>query len=137
MDWIFILIYWTGLGVEKISVRSSLQRSITCSIFLDLAKAFDAVNHSILLSKLNKCGIRGPSLELLQSYLTNRKQCTIINNGKSSWLNCDCGVPQGSTLGPLLFLIYINDLPAVTNLEIQLFADDAILSVITYHYKSL
>ena len=79
--------YSTELAVSQICddiINSLEHRSITCSIFLDLAKTFHTVNHSILLSKLNKCGIRGPSLELLQSYLTNRKQCTIINNVKSS-----------------------------------------------------
>ena len=122
----------TELAVSQICddiINSLEQKSITCSIFLDLAKAFDTVNHSILLSKLNKCGIRGPLLELFQSYSTNRKQCTINNNVKSSWLNSNCGVPQGSTLDLYFFnILYINDLPTVTNLQIQLFAVDAILS---------
>ena len=98
--------YSTEVAVSQICddiINSLEQRSITCSIFLDLAKAIDTVNHSILLSELNKCGIRGPPLESLQSYLTNKKQCTIINNVKSSWLNCNCGVPQGSTLDLYFF----------------------------------
>ena len=76
------------------------KKSTTCAIFLDLAKVFDTVNHQILLSKLYAYGIRGIPFKLMQSYLSNRKQCTVINKVKSS----SHGVTQGSTLGPLLFL---------------------------------
>ena len=96
---------------------------------MDLAKAFDSVNHNILLKKLEKYGVRGVSLQLIDSYLKNRHQCTIVNHVKSNWQITKCGVPQGSTLGPLLFLIYINDLPTNTKMNVQLFADDAILTL--------
>ena len=79
----------------------------TCSIFLDLAKAFDTVDHKILLDKLHKYGICGEPHKLLASHLKNRQQCTIINKIKSDQCENNYGVPQGSTLGPLLFLIYI------------------------------
>ena len=105
-------------------IKNLENKNTTCAIFLDLAKAFNTVNHQILLSKLYAYGIRGISFKLMQSYLSNRKQCTVINKVKSS----SHGVPQGSTLGPLLFLIYINDLPKVSNLKVRLFADDAILT---------
>ena len=100
---------------------------------LDLAKAFDTVNHQSLLSKLYAYGIRGIPFKLMQSYLSNRKQCTVINKVKSS----SHGAPQGSTLGPLLFLIYINDLPKVSNLKVRLFADDAILTLSDKDEKNL
>lgn len=80
-----------------------------CGIFIDLEKAFDTVNHDILCDKLNYYGLRGKINDLIRSYLSNRKQYVSINGIDSEMRIIDCGVPQGSSLGPLLFLIYIND----------------------------
>ena len=96
-------------------------------MFLDLQKAFDTVEHSILLNKLYSYGIRGAPAKLLRSYLSNRQQICVVNGQKSSSKEILCGVPQGSILGPLLFLLFINDLPEVCNFEVKLFADDACL----------
>ena len=100
---------------------------ITCGVFMDLAKAFDTVNHSILLRKLEHYGIRGNALYLLESYLENRVQFVEIDNNISSRKKLICGVPQGSVLGPTLFLLYINDIQNVSNFDVRLFADDTLL----------
>ena len=107
-------------------ITTSLQTGeFVVGVFLDFSKAFDTVNHEILLQKLNYYGIRGVSLKWFESYLSNRSQFVTYNGEKSSRKNIICGVPQGSILGPLLFLIYINDLSNVCESMMPLlFADD-------------
>jgi len=96
----------------------------TLIIFCDLKKAFDTCSHDILLKKLKKIGILGTELLWFKNYLSGRKQFVNLNNCNSSLLDILFGVPQGSILGPLLFLLYINDLPNCSNLISKLFADD-------------
>ena len=112
------------LMTEKI--RKSIDQGLfTCGIFLDLCKAFDTVDHSILLDKLSNYGIRGKVHDWFSSYLSNRRQFVSIGSSNSDPLPVRCGVPQGSVLGPLLFLIYVNDFQKCSDLqEFHLFADD-------------
>ncbi len=97
------------------------------AIFCDLRKAFNTVNHKILLSKMAKLGINGNELQWFRSYLTDRKQFVSLNGKLSNLRDILIGVPQGSILGPLLFLIYINDLPLSSDLYTLLFAEDTTL----------
>ena len=113
--------------VCNILLNNSNDRHISCCIFLDLSKAFDTVNHKILLEKLDKYGIRGNMHKLLQSYLSDRVQYTECNHTESRRRKIVRGVPQGSTLGPLLCSLYINDLPQQTKFHKNLFADDTVL----------
>ena len=110
----------------------------TCCIFLDLSKAFDTVDHGILLWKLKYYfGIRGSALKLIESYLSDRYQYTNISGNFSNQLKLQIGVPQGSCLGPLLFLMYINDLPLTSDFDTTLYADDTALMLCDRNINSL
>ena len=104
-------------------------RQVTKLLFLDVSKAFDKVWHKGLLHKMENLGIHGLALGFFTSYLSNRSQRVVIKGATSTWLDLKAGVPQGSLLGPILFLIFSNDLVNDIETEVKLFADDTILGV--------
>ena len=100
-------------------------KMFSLGVFIDLKKAFDTVNHRLLVEKFKYYGIRGVAYQFLESYLSNRLQFVQFKDGMSSKRNIHCGVPQGSILGPLLFILYINDMFKVSDLlHFIIFADD-------------
>ena len=96
-------------------------------ILLDFSKAFDKVNHSKILRKLHQYGIRGKVLSWIQTFLGNRSQWVVIDGEESDSIPVNSGIPQGSVLGPILFLAYMNDLPDEISSQVRLFADDTTL----------
>ena len=101
---------------------------LTCAVLLDLTKAFDNVSHTILLQKLSSLGVDDASRAWFFSFLTNRKQVTNCNDVCSELSPVSIGIAQGSILGPLLFIIYMNDLPDVLKFyHVALYADDTVL----------
>ena len=110
--------------VEEISTSLD-KKKYTLGVFIDFKKAFDTVNHSVLIEKLNHYGVRGVAENWIKSYLSGRNQFVNIGECSSDVIQISCGVPQGSVLGPKLFILYINDICNVSKLlKFILFADD-------------
>ena len=126
------------LQLTKEIYESFDENKFTLGVFIDLSKAFDTVNHKILLRKLTYFGIKGVYLDWFKSYLRNRKQFISYNDKSSSILDITCGVPQGSILGPLLFLLYVNDLQKASSIvKPIMFADDTNIFFSDKHITSL
>ena len=122
---------------DKIS-ESIDRHDVSIGVFIDLSKAFDTINHKILIDKLEHYGIRELPLQWFKDYLCNRKQYVYYNNATSSLRTITCGVPQGSILGPLLFVLYVNDVMNCSELlHFILFADDTNLFYCSNNYEDL
>ena len=118
-----------SLLVDDILLNRNIGK-FSLTAFIDIKKAFDSVNYSILLKKLKMYGIRNRSLTLIENYLSVRQQCTVANNVRSKNAPLTCGMPQGSILGPLFFLLYINDcISQNDDHQTMLYADDSVLYV--------
>ena len=115
--------------INQISAALDCGKAVV-GCYIDLKKAFDTVNHRILIEKMQRYGIRGHILDWFKSYLNNRKQFTHINPTNSDLNSISCGVPQGSILGPLLFILYINDISNISHLMHTIpFADDTTILI--------
>jgi len=114
--------------MEHLTIFSGnpISHSVHC-LFLDFSKAFNSLPHERLLLKLRLYGVGGPSLNWFRCFLTSRQQCVVLNGSFSSWLPVISGVPQGTILGPLLFILYLNDLAQFISCKFKLFADDVTL----------
>ena len=124
---------------QLISITHLIYSSFDCnptldvrSVYLDISKAFDRVWHTGLLFKLRRCGISGNLYNLLQSFLSNRQQRTVLNGKSSTWGSISAGVPKGSVLGPLMLLVYINDLTKDFKCTVKLFADDTSIFTVVH-----
>lgn len=109
--------------VEELSTNAAagVQTDI---LIMDFAKAFDKVNHSLLLHKLHDYGVQDSVNRWIGNFLSNRRQAVIVEGAQSDYIDVKSGVPQGSVLGPCLFLVYINDLPKKLSSKVRMFADD-------------
>ena len=115
---------------EVIRANWFKSKNLTKCTFVDLKKAFDTVNHELLQKKCEHYGLQGTVLKMLESYLKDQLQYIKIEKAESEVKNVKCGVPQGSILGPLLFIIFLNDIPTLKSIECQtiLYADDTVVS---------
>lgn len=126
-----------------LSIIDKIQKAIengnfSCGIFLDLSTTFDTVNHQILLQKLEYYGIRGITNDWSKSYLYNRKQLVSLGSFKSDILYVSCGLPKGSVLGPILFLLYVNDFHKFSNILVfHLFADNSNIFLCDKNFSKL
>ena len=104
-----------------------MQTIVVTAAFLDLSKAFDSIDHLLLLEKLKHLGFSSSAILFIKSYLSNRHQQVVISEAESDWLEVRQGVPQGTVLGPLLFNLYVIDLPNFINCSLIQYADDAVV----------
>ena len=129
---------YTVLDIYTEIVNSLDNGDLACSVFLDFAKAFDIIEHKILISKLENYWLKGTVLQWFESYLSNREQVVKIDNVLSKKRFISCGVPQGSILGSILFLLYINDIKNSSLILIFfLFADDTSTLLINKDIKEI
>ena len=115
------------LSITNDIYKSFDQNKEIRAVFLDINRAFDRVWHPGILFKLKQIGIEGQALSIIEDFLKNREQRVVIDGQFSEWAPIAAGVPQGSILGPLLFLVYINDLTEVVSSDIRIFADDTFI----------